>query len=495
MSPRSIPTVHRRYAPGLTGILSLAALVTPMLGQNSASISNCDHVITTRDAARCIGSERPNAPIPVLDPKHTYSLPELIDITEMASPEGRIAWATAKRSLERTGIDRALYLPILTLVAQGSDARVIVPFPEPIAPRGYVIVEEPLASEQLQLEYDLLDFGRGPKLDGSKALEIASTLRLGRIHQTLAYATATQFYRTQSAIGQLAAANVILQTAETLLSNAQSQYDNGRATIPDLQNAQAGAAEARYNLASAEGEVQKAKLALTEAIGVEPSAEIQIVEQKDSDLPGSFDTSIEELIHNAWKARPDLLARAAELRSAHDAYRTARAAYLPSASFDATGGQTNAWPTADYGVVGPAGVATWSVEAKLKWEIFNGARKHELESTLAEQKAAGEEQRATQDTVSREVWEAYVDYHTALEQQRSSQSFLSSAQISYDSSLDAYKYGVRSLVDVVESERQLAQARLAVVRSQAQLMQSAAALSYATGALLQGNPTLPGVHP
>jgi outer membrane protein TolC len=48
---------------------------------------------------------------------------------------------------------------------------------------------------------------------------------------------------------------------------------------------------------------------------------------------------------------------------------------------------------------------------------------------------------------------------------------------------------------VVESERQLAQARLAVVRSQAQWMLSAAALSYATGALLQGNPTLPGVHP
>ena len=57
------------------------------------------------------------------------------------------------------------------------------------------------------------------------------------------------------------------------------------------------------------------------------------------------------------------------------------------------------------------------------------------------------------------------------------------------------KYGVRSLIDVVESERQLAQARVAVVRSHAQLMQSAAALSYATGVLLQGNPTLPGVHP
>jgi outer membrane protein len=452
-------------------------------------------VITTRDAARCIGTVRPNAPIPKLDPQHTYTLPELIDITEMASPEGRIAWATAKQALERTGIDRALYLPLLSLAGQGGDSRFLVPFTKPIAPRGYVTVEEPIVVAQLEMEYALLDFSRGPKLDSSKALEIASTLRLGRVHQTLAYATATQFYRTQAAQGQLDAARVILQTAETLLENAQMQFDNGRATLPDLQQARAGADEARYNLAAAEGEVQKAKLALTEAAGVEPISEIEIAGQSDSELPGGFDTSIEDLIHSAWKARPDLLAQAQQIRSAHDAYRQARAAYLPSASLEASGGQTSMWPTSDYALLGPASISTWSVQAKLKWELFNGARKHEVDSALAEQKAAGEEQRSTEDAVTREVWEAYVDYQTALQQNHSSQSFLTSAQLSYDSSLDAFKYGVRSLVDVVESERQLAQARVAVVRSHAQLMQSAAALSYATGNLLQGNPTLPGVHP
>ena len=281
--------------------LALAAVSVSSPGQANLPVTTCSSIITTRDAARCIGSVRTSTPIPVLDRHHTYTLPELIDIAETASPEGRIAWATAKRSLERTGIDRALYLPILTFVAQGSDARFIVPFPEPIAPRGYVTVGEPIASAQLQFEYTLLDFGRGPKLDGSKALEIASSLRLGRIHQTLAYDTATQFYRVQSAIGELEAAKIILQTAETLLENAQSQFDNGRATLPDVENARAGAAEARYNLASAEGEVQKAKLALTETIGVEPSAEIDIVAQDNADLPGALDTSVEDLIQDCME--------------------------------------------------------------------------------------------------------------------------------------------------------------------------------------------------
>jgi outer membrane protein len=479
----------------LCTLIALKVLALPLAAQNDRTVSSCSTITSTSDAARCIGSVRSTALVGAIDPRRTYTLPELIDIAETASPEARIAWAAAKSSLEHTGIDRALYLPILTFVAQGANSRFIVPFPEPIAPRGYVTVGEQLAAAKFQLEYDLLDFARGPKLDGSKALEIASSLRLGRVHQTIAYDTATQFYRTQSAVGQLAAANVILQTAETLLQNAQSQLDNGRATLPDLQNARAGAEEARYNLASAQGEVKKSKLALTEAIGVEPTTEIDIVAQNETDLPPSFGASVEDLIHAAWKQRPDLLARAQEVRQAHDSYRIARAAYLPSVGFDADGGQTKVWPSADWGILGPADVPTWSVEATLRWQVFNGARKHEVAASLAEQQAAGEEQRATQDSVTRQVWEAYVDYQTAVEQQHSSQSFLSASEISYDSSLDAFKYGVRSLVDVVEAERQLAQARLAVVRSQAQLMQSATALSYATGDLLQPNTTLPGVHP
>ncbi len=162
---------------------------------------------------------------------------------------------------------------------------------------------------------------------------------------------------------------------------------------------------------------------------------------------------------------------------------------------NAAGGETATWPTADFGQLGYANVSTWSVGVKLRWDVFDGARRHEVASALAEQKSAVEEQRAMQDSVTRQVWDAYVDYQTAVEQQHASQSFLVAAQTSYDSSLDAYKYGVRSLVDVVQAERQLAQARLAVVRSQAQLMQSAVGLSYATGDLLQHNASSLGARP
>ncbi|MDE1174985.1 MAG: TolC family protein [Edaphobacter sp.] len=451
-------------------------------------------VLTTRDAARCIGTTRTDTPIPHLDESHRYTLPELIDIAESSSPEGRIAWTEAKRALEKTSISRAEYLPLLTLAAQGSDLRAIVPFPKPIAPRGYVTVEEPQVVAQLELRYSLLDFGRGSRLEGSKALEIASTLRLGRVHQTLAYNTAMQFYRTQQALGLLDAAKIIHQTADTLQKNAQSQFDNGRATLPDVQNAVAGEAEARYNLAAAEGEVEKAKLSLTESIGIEPTTAIEIAPETPQ-AAESFERSVEELIQVAWKSRPDLLARAQELRHAQEAYRTAHAAYLPKVGLQAAGGQTSMWPTADYGQLGPASVSTWQVAAQLQWDVFNGARGHEQKAALAEQKAAAEAQRATQDSVTRQVWEAYTDYQTALAQEKAAKSYLDSAQVSYDSSLDAFGYGVRSLVDVVQAERQLAQARQESVRAQARRLQTEIALSYATGQLAPPKLPATGARP
>src|SRR5258708_3080444 len=128
-----------------TSILSVTLLISVQgcalvaqqlsLPENLRKGSGCAMVISTRDAARCITANNHSSPIPKLDSSHVYTLAELIDIAETANPDGRIAWAEAKAALERAGIARSSYLPLLTFVAEGSDQRAIVPFPAPIAPR------------------------------------------------------------------------------------------------------------------------------------------------------------------------------------------------------------------------------------------------------------------------------------------------------------------------------------------------------------------------
>ena len=72
-------------------VLGLVISSPSLLGQKTKSASSCVTITNTSDVAHCIGSVRPTAPVPNLDPTHTYTLPELIDIAETASPEGRIA--------------------------------------------------------------------------------------------------------------------------------------------------------------------------------------------------------------------------------------------------------------------------------------------------------------------------------------------------------------------------------------------------------------------
>ena len=53
-------------------------------------------------------------------------------------------------------------------------------------------------------------------------------------------------------------------------------------------------------------------------------------------------------------------------------------------------------------------------------------------------------------------------FRTAFRKHDAAVTLLESANSSYSVSLDAYKYGVKNLVDVVTAEKQLAQARLPV---------------------------------
>ncbi len=66
-------------------------------------------------------------------------------------------------------------------------------------------------------------------------------------------------------------------------------------------------------------------------------------------------------------------------------------------------------------------------------------------------------------------------------------ALLESANESYSASLDAYKYGVRNLVDVVTAEDQLAKARLSSVSARSELFIEAVNLEFATGNLLRNH--------
>jgi len=199
--------------------------------------------------------------------------------------------------------------------------------------------------------------------------------------------------------------------------------------------------------------------------------------------------SVDALIDRAIADRPDLMAQASEIRAAEQEVKAAKSEYLPSFGLTANGAQTSLWPTTDSGKLGQASEPTWAVQLGVEWRLFDGgARKNSLAIAQSKGREARDEMREKKDEATREVWTAYIGFRTAMRKQQAAQSLLESANSSYSASLDAYKYGVKNLIDVVTAEKQLAQARLSGVAARSELLLQAVDLEFVTGNLLRKQP-------
>jgi outer membrane protein TolC len=464
--------------------LLLAFSTGRVLGQCAGNVSSPEAV------AECAARETPREGTAILDPVHPYTLAELIDVAEHHNPSTRTIWERAKQKASELGLAKSAYYPELEGLAVFGDERLINPFPKPLAPRGYVMVEIPVVKPEVTLQYLIFDFGkREGTVSSAKAEKFAAGADVIQVNQALAFRVASAYYQLMTAQERLQAAQDTLRTAQTTQDAAENRLNNGLATLPDVLNARAETAQAAFDEESADGDEKIARVTLTETVGADPSPNIVIDSQRSAPLPERLTMSIDALIDRAMKDRPDLMAQTLRIRSAEARIRAARAEYKPQIVLSASGAQTSVWPTADYGQLGSASEPTWSVELGIHWRIFDGgARKNELRIAESKRREAADELTAIHDQTTREVWTAYIAFRTALRKHDAAVALLESANSSYSASLDAYKYGVKNLVDVVTAEDQLARARLSSVAARSELFLEAVNLEFATGNLLRNQP-------
>jgi outer membrane protein len=441
-------------------------------------------------AADCAARETSREGAAILDPLRPYTLAELIDVAEHHNPSTRAVWERAKQKARELGLAKSAYYPELEGLAVFGDERLINPFPEPLAPRGYVMVEVPKVRAEVALQYLIFDFGkREASVDSAKQEKLAAGADVIQVNQALAFRVASAYYQLVTAQERLQATQDTLRTAQTTQDAAENRLSNGLATLPDVLNARAETAQAAFDEESADGDEKIARVTLTEAVGADPSPNIMIDSQRTAPLPERLTMSIEALVDRAMKDRPELMAQARRIRSAEARVRAAKAEYKPQVVLSGSVAQTSVWPSADFGVLGSASEPTWSVELGIHWRIFDGGiRKNELLIAESKRREAEDELTAIHDQTTREVWTAYIAFRTALRKHDAAVALRESANSAYDASLEAYKYGVKNLVDVVTAEKQLAQARLSSVSARSELFLEAVNLEFATGNLLRNQP-------
>ena len=473
------------------GKFGLLLLLLLLLFLREQGWSQCAGVASTpRAASDCAAHAIPAGKIAALDPTHLYSLAELVDVAEHNNPRTRVVWERAKQKAEQLGIAKSAYFPVLTGIATFADERIIEPFPQPIAPRGYIMVEATVVQPEIALQYLVFDFGkREANIGAAKAEALAAGANFIQANQEVAFQVTSDYYKLVTAQERLQAAQETLKTAQTTQDAAEDRLQNGRATIPDVLNARAETSQAVFDLEAADGDEKIARVTLAEELGVDPSPNIVIDAQKKAPLPESLTLPIDELINRAMADRPDLMAQISEIRAADNQVRAAKAEYRPQIVLSGSGAQQAIWPSADYGQLGAANEPVWSASLTVEWRIFDGgARKNRLAIAESKRREAQDEFTDKHDQAQREVWTAFIAFRTAQRQEQAAVALLDSANTSYSASLDAYKYGVKNLVDVVTAEKQLALARLSSVSARSQLFLQAVQLEFVTGNLLRSLP-------
>jgi len=506
-------------------LVCIAILAASPLSRAQTAATQCTgRVGEPSAAAECTANRKTPLTVAQINPATPYHLDELIDIAESNNPTTRVTWERAKQAAENIGIARSAYYPRLAARALFSDERFISPAQERtgitglravdangniigtitnvatganqnpnqlmLNNRGYTMVILPQARAGLALNYNIFDFGRRrARLDIAKEQRLAAVATFQRSNQDVAFRVVTTYYGLVTAKERINAIRQILETARATLATAEAQLANGRGTIPDVLNARASVAQATYDLEAASGDEAIQRVRLREVLGLPPSEAISIALPEGEPDVSALANTVQSMIEAAGRNRPDIEAFARRVRIAEQSVKLAKAAYMPTIDFSATGESVSYEPKPWVSVLGNTTQATWSARVNLNWDIFDGGlRKHNLRAQRSQKKASQEELRGFQDQVTREAWNAYIQLRTAGHQQEAAKALLTAALTGRESTVEAYENGVKNLVDLVTADSQLARARLALVQARSAVWNGSVNLSYSTGELLRQSP-------
>jgi outer membrane protein len=427
----------------------------------------------TDESWKAVRARQPDASTPL-------SLPELADIALGNNPASQRAWSAARAAAAQVDQARGVFMPTVTGVAAATQLRTDT---------------EDRAFEQdhlkygpgLEVNYLILSFGGGRQAAVEAALQTvyAADYAFNRTLQDVLLAVEIAYYRVIGAEAGITAAEASVKDTQTVLEAARSRLNAGVGTELETLQAQTGADQALYALASAKGQLKTARGLLALTLGLPADTALQVIPpaREIPDVPPAGD--LRKLIDEALRRRPDLDALRSSL-AARRAIVTATGSQLwPSLYFN--GSVNRDW----FDNNGPKEMqerdVAYMAGLSLRWTLFDGFQTLSARRMAQAQVDQAQAQLTQAElAASAEVWSGYHDYETAVQKHRFSTALLASASASRDAALDSYKGGLRSILDVLTAESQLAQARSQSIAARQEVLTALARLAHASGLLAGG---------
>ncbi len=426
----------------------------------------------------------PDATVPT-DADHVYALDELIDIAERNNRQTRVAWEQARQAAIKIGIAQSKFLPSLSVDAFGGYSHSALPFPETFVRRGYITSNADAVYPALSLKYLLFDFGgRAAAVNEARQLSFGANVAFNAAHQKIILDVSRAYFSLDGANAQLHAARQARAAADLLASAAQSTYVHGMGNVVDVDLARQRLAQADYQVAALQSEQHEANYTLLEALGLRPTTKLRVADSSSRPLPRGTGATVEALMNQALRQRPDVLAQLAELRASDADIARARAETSPKLSISADVKQNIGQISTNGGPYLPIDKPEAGIYFHFDWPLYaGGALRNEIRLAQSRRDEADAKLQLTNEEAMREVAIAYDQLDTGLTRYASAQALLSASKTAFDAAFDAYRHGIGALTDASKAESTLAQAQASVELAHAQVLASAAGLAFAAGDL------------
>ena len=374
----------------------------------------------------------------------------LVEVTEAAlchNPQTREVYANAKVQAAQVGVARSLFFPSVTDTLSATENK-------------NRTTNYSNATNRIVASYLLYDFGsRDANFENANQLLKAASASQNAIVQTVLLASVNAFYQVHASRAILNASIETERLSQESFKSAEAKYIAGVATPADKLQAQTSFANATLTKLRNEGTLKVAYGNLANVMGAPANINFQIADSKLDDIPELIDQDIDALIEQARLQRPDLIASEAQLKASLAKIESVKADAKPKVRIDAS----NQY---DENLLGQTSQNTSQLGIFLSIPLFEGYKPTYLirsAEATAELNASKRDQLKLQ--VSLDVWTAYQNLKTANESITASNVLLLSAEESSRVALGRYKEGVGNIIDTLNAQSALANAKQQKIQS------------------------------
>ncbi len=423
------------------------------------------------------------------------SLAEALDIALQNNPSTKQTWAMARSAAAAYGTSLSSFYPNLQFssfyfrqragfpetgiptASAGSPTTISAGAP----PTGEAISESYFteAGPDVILSYTLFDFGQrtAAATAAREALYYADLTHNQQI-QTVLQTVMSDYYEYlyQKAVEAADIANN--QNAQMSLDAANEKFALGLAALGDVAQARTQFLQSKINLTTQKQQVEVAFSQLALDLGLPSSMPFKVQPLPEQILAAPLLESIDTLVALAQSQRQDFLAAQADYRSKEAALLQAKRASLPTINSQLSTGRY--W--FDDGLMEPEN--HWTATISLSFPIFSGFYyRNQIRQAEANVELSKAQLMTSELTLIQNVTNAHMKVKTAAANLSDSEEYLKAAELQFKIAFTSYKAGTTTILDVLQAQSALADARSKKAEAQKDWFISLADIAYATGSL------------